>query len=200
MPRGEDQKYGNGVGSIPDTPPAGAAAHGAGDSSRGGRRAARPESNCGARTAGAAAAQEDHSARGTRCEGDGDAGSAPSVPPAAAAAQGRARGSKGSHRTPGSGGGDSAQTVNATVEDAAESSTGDSAGRVFGECAGPEVIMAKDKFCLSHQPAEGCERVRLEDNPSREGTTDRSVPKQAVAAVTEPRECVCHMLSCADIP
>ena len=49
----------------------------------------------------------------------------------------------------------------------------------------------KDIYHMSHQPGEGREKVRLEVNPSRGGTTDESVPQQAEAAVTAPREYVC---------
>ena len=49
----------------------------------------------------------------------------------------------------------------------------------------------KDIYHMSHQPGEGREKVRLKVNPSREDTTDGSVPQQAEAAVTASRECVC---------
>ena len=48
----------------------------------------------------------------------------------------------------------------------------------------------KDIYHMSHQPGEGREKVRLKVNPSREDTTDGSVPQQAGAAVTASKECV----------
>ena len=59
--------------------------------------------------------------------------------------------------------------------------------------SGPEMTTTAqmDSFCVTHQPEEGREKVRLKVNSSRGDTTDGLVPQQAGAAVTTSRECVC---------
>ena len=48
-----------------------------------------------------------------------------------------------------------------------------------------------DNCCVPHQPTEGYEKAaHLEVDPSQDGTTDKSVPHEAVVTVTAPRECV----------
>ena len=74
----------------------------------------------------------------------------------------------------------------AVVETKAETSA-------LGENYGLEMstTVNNDNCCGSYQPTEGHEKAaHLEVNPSQEGTTDKSVPHQAVVTVTAPRECV----------